>query len=102
MLLGTSIKKPRRVIAALLSNNYGGGGASQLLSSSPFYAQLTKSLVLQRGTGSPTFTRATTATVQNNDGYIVPVLSGEARFTGARRVRNLVATSSESSAATAG
>jgi len=37
-----------------------------------------------------TFTRATTATVQNNDGYLVQALSGEARFQGARRVRNLL------------
>lgn len=94
MLLGTSIKKPRRVIAALLSNNYGGGGVSQLLSSSPFYAQLTKSLVLQRGTGSPTFTRATVATVMGygptaNSGdaqVLLSCASGEARFQGARRI----------------
>jgi len=68
---------------------------ARLLGSAEFYAQLTKSLVLNRGTGSPTFTRASTATVQNNDGYLVQALSGEARFQGARRVRNLLATNSE-------
>jgi len=68
---------------------------AELLGSSQFFAPLTHSLVLARGTGSPTFTRATTKTVENNDGYLVTLASGEIGFPGARRVRNLISTSSE-------
>lgn len=53
-----------------------------------FQADLTSTLKLQAGSGSPTFTRATTAYVQDFEGVLRPVLSGEARFQGARRVRN--------------
>jgi hypothetical protein len=42
------------------------------------------------GSGTPTFTRATAARVLDWEGLLKPVLSGEARFTGARRVQNLV------------
>ena len=80
----------------LMGNNAGGTGAQALLDGAPFYAQLTNSLVLNRGTGSPTFTRATTATVENNDGYLVQAISGEARFSGARRIYNLCPTPSTS------
>lgn len=66
-----------------------------LLDSSGFYAELTHDLRLTRGTGSPTMVRATTGYVENNDGYQVQAIAGEARFTGARRVRNLIAGSSE-------
>ena len=38
-----------------------------------------------------TFTRATTATVEDHEGVIREVLSGEARFQGQRRVYNLAA-----------
>jgi len=51
---------------------------------------LTNSLVPDRGTGSATFTRATTATVEDFEGIIKTALSGEARFKGARRVENLL------------
>ena len=44
---------------------------------------------MKRGTGTVGFTRATTATVTDFEWYVKPVLSGEARFQGARRVRNL-------------
>ena len=44
---------------------------------------------MKRGTGTVGFTRATTATVTDFEWYVKPVLSGEARFLGARRVRNL-------------
>ena len=40
------------------------------------------------GSGTPTFTRATTAYVEQYDGLLTQVLSGEARFQGARRVHN--------------
>jgi hypothetical protein len=58
-----------------------------------FQADLTNSLKLQAGFGNPTFTRTTIATVQDWEGLIRNVLSGEARFTGARRVRNFIAQS---------
>lgn len=41
------------------------------------------------GSRQATFTRATTATVLDFEGLIKPVLSGEVRFKGARRVHNL-------------
>lgn len=55
-----------------------------------FFAPLKNSLVLSRGTGDPTFTRATSATVTDFEGIIRTVKSGEARFEGARRVENLL------------
>lgn len=55
-----------------------------------FHAPLTNSLVLARGSGSPTFTRATTATVADWEGRYNTAASGEARFHGARRVKNLM------------
>lgn len=50
---------------------------------------LTNSIIPQRGVGSLSFTRATIATVTDNEWVIRTVNSGEARFQGARRVRNL-------------
>ena len=46
------------------------------------------------GQGTPTFTRATTAYQTDFEGKLNAVLSGEARFQGARRVRNLHSSSS--------
>ena len=54
----------RRIQAMLFANNGGSGLRQALLDGAPFLAELTHSLVLSRGTGSPTFTRATTATGQ--------------------------------------
>lgn len=54
-----------------------------------FWAPLETSIVPTIGVGSATFTRATTATVQDWEGRIYNVLSGEARFKGLRRVYNL-------------
>ena len=48
-----------------------------------------------KGSGTPTFTRATTAYVQDWEGLWKQVLSGEARFTGARRVQNRVVKSED-------
>ena len=45
------------------------------------------------GSGTPTFTRSTVATVTDFEGLVKNVLSGEARFMGARRVRNLFSSS---------
>ena len=50
-----------------------------------FYAPLTSSLTLDTGTATPTFTRATSATVVTSDGLITTVASGEARFQGSTR-----------------
>jgi hypothetical protein len=47
------------------------------------------------GNVPPTFIRATTATVKDAEGLVVRVLSGEMRYSGLRRERNLVATKSE-------
>ena len=63
-----------------------------------FYAPLTNTLVPTIGTGSPTFTRATTKTGQKYDSSGLldfTALSGEAVFTGARRVQNLLSTTTE-------
>jgi len=74
----------------------GAGGAGVVLGASEFYAPLTHSLVLTRGTGDPTYTRATTAWEFGNDGYLKLVPSGAARFGGARLVYNMCGcTSSE-------
>lgn len=62
---------------------------SQLYSSG-FYAPLTNSLILTRGTGNPTYTRATASWAFDNEGKLIAVPSGAARFGGARMVRNLV------------
>jgi hypothetical protein len=57
-------------------------------------APLLNSLILKRGVGNPSFTRADTAsysvTVTDFEGLIRPVKNGEARFEGARRVENLI------------
>ena len=50
---------------------------------------LTNSIIPQRGMGAVTYSRATIATVIDNDWIIRNCLSGEARFQGARRVANL-------------
>jgi hypothetical protein len=44
------------------------------------------------GDGTPTFTRATTATVTDFEGLLKTAKSGESRFEGARRVENLITT----------
>lgn len=53
-----------------------------------FFAQLQTNLLLNAGTGSATFTRATTAYVSDFESLLKQAISGEARFTGARRVAN--------------
>lgn len=55
-----------------------------------YWAELTNSLILDKGAGDPSFTRTTTATVTDFEGIIRNVKSGEARFRGARRVENLI------------
>lgn len=60
-----------------------------ILATADFRAPLRTSLVPTRGTGAPSFTRATTGTVVDHEGVIRTCLAGEARLTGARLVRNL-------------
>ena len=75
----------------------GGGtlsGIGAVLASAGFFTPLTHSLVLQQGTGLPAFMRTSTATVMGYaptanlaDGQtLLTVDSGEARFSGARRI----------------
>ena len=71
----------------------------RLFNSASFYAPLTHSLVPERGTGSPTFTRASTATFTDWEGVLRTVPSGCARFEGARMVRNLLTDTTDASAA---
>lgn len=61
-----------------------------------FWADLKTSIAPNRGTGSPTFTRATTAYVKDFEDVWRQVPSGAARFEGARVVRNLCPTPSTS------
>lgn len=81
-------KFKRKILALLLANNQGG--VLHPFQTASFYAPLTHSLVLTRGTGSPTYTRATTAYVTDFEGLLKQVPSGAARFSGARVVRNLI------------
>ena len=73
------------------TNRLNDGG--RLLVENPQAADLdvplTNSLIPQRGVGSLSFTRATIATVTDNEWVIRNCIAGEARFQGARRVRNL-------------
>lgn len=67
-----------------------GAGINKGLS---FFAPLKTQITLARGTGDPTFTRATTAYVKDFEGVWRQVPSGAARFEGARVVRNGVGNS---------
>ncbi len=72
------------------NNNNGGSPDDGLLFSAPLTTTLRPSVA--RGSAAPTFTRASTAYVKEGiDGQYRLALSGEARFQGARRVRNLIA-----------
>ncbi len=72
----------------------GSTASPTTLDDAVLYAPLTHSLVLTRGTGSPTFTRASTATVMGygptanpgDDAILLTVAANEARFEGARRI----------------
>lgn len=61
-----------------------------VLTDAPFYAPLKTSLLLSNGSGNATFTRATTATVFDNEGKLITVSANVPRFVGARRVENLI------------
>lgn len=70
-----------------------GGGSLETqapFSSAAFKLPLTNTLAPVGGYGPATFTRSTTATVFDNEGILKEVRAGAARFTGARRVANIV------------
>lgn len=70
---------------------YNGFYMRNIMDSLPlFSAPLLTSLILAVGVGNPTFTRASTATVTDFEGVVRTTVAGEARFTGARRVQNLL------------
>lgn len=75
------------------------GATAAAFSASPtFYAPLTNSLIPTTATGSGTptfFTGATVATFTDWEGMVRRSRASEARFTGSRRVENLIAGSSE-------
>jgi len=74
----------------------GGGGGSPLPPTGrTMLANLTSSLILDEGTGDPTWSRATKAWGFNELGYLEEIASGCAFFGGARLVRNTVRTTSE-------
>jgi len=83
-------------IGVSYGNSSGTGG---LLNSSTFFAPLKTSLILQRGTGDPTWSRATKAWGFNELGYLEEIASGCAFFGGARLVRNIVSSTEDVSAA---
>ena len=76
----------------LMENNNGWPLRSQLFDGAPFRLPLTHTAVpASAATGTTaTFTRATTGSVQDHEGVLRTAIAGEARFTGARRVRNLL------------
>lgn len=81
-----------------------GGGGNDSWDGLIFSSVLQNTLVpvTAFGDSTPTFTRATTAYVTDFEGLLKPVLSGEARFTGARRVQNSVVKSEDLTVATGG
>lgn len=81
-------------MSATLASSRIVSGIGTLINEMAFALQLTHSVIPERGTGSPTFTRATTATVMGygptanpTDGQtLLTVAANEARFVGARRI----------------
>ncbi len=81
-------------ISHLLRAGGGGGGPVLPPTGRTMLANLTSSLILDEGTGGPTWSRATKAWGFNELGYLEELASGCAFFGGARLVRNLVPTPS--------
>lgn len=82
------------VLSGLGAQDVTGSGdpVAPILNASEFYAPLTHSLALTRGTGDPTFSRtgSTGAWEFDNEGKLINVPQNCARFGGARMVRNLL------------
>lgn len=72
-----------------------GGGGTVLPSTGLTFLTSRSSLILDEGTGGPTWSRATEAWRFNDQGYLWKIPSGCAEFGGARLVRNLVKSNSE-------
>lgn len=66
-----------------------GGFSTNPFAQASFFAPLTSSIILAKGVGLPTFTRASTATFKDFEGVVRTANAGEPRFEGARRVENL-------------
>ena len=79
------------------SHSAGAVGDEGLIFDLPLTVGLTPRIA--GGSATPTFTRATAAAVTDFENLIKTALSGEARFTGARRVRNLTPNSTTLSVA---
>ena len=62
---------------------------------STLQAALKNTLVLDKGTGNPSFARTTTATCFDNLGKLITLPSGVARFPGARNVTNMIVNSTD-------
>lgn len=73
----------------------GGGGAVLPPTGRTMLANLTSSLILDEGTGDPTWSRATKAWGFNELGYLEELASGCAFFGGARLVRNRIGGNSD-------
>ena len=84
-------------IPHLLRAGGGGGGPALPPAGRTMLANLTSSLILNEGTGGPTWSRATKAWGFNELGYLEELASGCAFFGGARLVRNLLAATEDSS-----
>lgn len=80
------------VLSGLGAQDVTGSGdpVAPILNASQFFAPLKSTLVLTRGSGNPTYTRATTAWEFDNEGKLITVPSGGARFGGGRMVRNFI------------
>ena len=87
-------------IPHLLRAGGGGGGPVLPPAGRTMLAELTSSLILDEGTGNPTWSRATKAWGFNEIDYLEELASGCAFFGGARLVRNLFSKSELFSAAT--
>lgn len=66
-----------------------------VLSDAPFYAPLKTSLILQNGSGNPTFGRTSNGRVFDNERLFRILPSGAAAFDGARLVRNFFTASGD-------
>ncbi len=84
----------RRRLAMMYANNQGGSSRQSLLDGAPIRLPLTHSAIPTIGNLTPSFTRATTGTVSDNEGILRTAIAGEARFVGARRVRNWLSNAS--------
>jgi len=93
-LVGVSFLSAAEGGSGGLDGGFGGGGGLPSFGRT-LLAELTSSLILDEGTGDPTWSRATKAWGFNELGYLEELPSGCAFFGGARLVRNTVRTTSE-------